>query len=437
MNRRQWLAHGSAALLSFGLAGCKLGRAAQTAAPNKTNALPAWTRCVSLRVLQDQLLADCRGGECADHPAVSLGGLTRLDGFVLAPGQKDLVLVGAVQAGQAALHSGDLVVALRSATHRYLDAQRVFTPPGVSLDPRPESIQQLQAFDGSAFNGDGIDANTAIQTWARICSTPQDLRIIGLRRESSHFLRTLAVADEEMKSYIDATHKLDGLQTPSAMLLAQWRQALAKGKTPEMRAGFRMSRYWFNAGQVACAVDDTQCLLTQCQVKLSTEAQMVGEGKLQDSQQRDPLADRAAASFTALLPKLAEQNLLYRELLDIYAIQSLAIAMVQRDALRRCGLELGPLLDRWQVPLMKMRLEVPGRWAMAGDTFQQERRDGTHIHRITLPSCGGVNVNPKLRMLDRSRDKRLAGRAVAALLARPAPDAPLWDLPAAASVAAT
>ena len=244
LTRRQWLARASAALLPLATPACKTGGGAAAAtATTKPNALPVWTRCVSLRVLQEQLLAHCPGGDCADHPALTLGGLTRLDGFVAAPNQQDLVLLGAVQAGQAPLHTSDWVVALRPATHRYLDEQHRYTPPGVSIDARPESVQQLKAFDFSALNSQGSQGSEALLAWARLCATPQDLRIIGLPRESSHFLRTVAVADEEMKSYVDATHKLEGLQTPSSLLLAQFRQALAKGKTPDMRSAFRMSRY--------------------------------------------------------------------------------------------------------------------------------------------------------------------------------------------------
>lgn len=429
MQRRQFLTNMAALLLAVCGTGCRLTK---TAERSVENASPAFTRCVSIAVLQQRLLAECAGGLCSSDPLLTLAGLTRLDGFLIDKAKNDLVLVGAVErdSSKPVLQTADFVVALRSATLRYLDEQRRFTPPGVSIDPQASVVQRLMHFDASGLNRDGVEAERTTRAWQDVCQAPQDVRIIGLPREGNHYLFVIELADETMKSYVDGTLDLPGLEVPSRLVIARYEAALKQGRKPALEGGFSMSRYWFNSGAVRCAVDTTTCLLLQCDVQLSTEAQLLAGGKLADSEQRDSLADRCAESFTRLLPRLAadKDKPLYQELINVYRAQSTAVAAVRLKALQQAGLVLDPLLDGWQVPIQPVPIRVPGRWAIKGADFRQERADGYSIQRLRIPSCGGVSVNPEPRMVDRSRDRKFTEISRLALAARPDSRPLFWDV---------
>lgn len=429
MDRRRFLFNTAALFFAASSAACRRRSAIAGQSPEN---LPAFTRCVSLAELQQRLLADCTDGACSGDPLLTLAGLTRLDGFLIARAHRDILLVGAVGQSPASppLHTADLVVALRSATHRYLDDQGRFSPPGVSIDPQPSIIKRLMQFDASGLSEDDVQAERTSLAWKEVCQSPQDVRIIGLAPEGNHYLSLIELADETMKSYVDGTLELPGLEVPSRIVLARFEADLKKGRKPALERGFSMSRYWFNAGTVRCAVDAGACLLLQCDVRLSTEAQMLARNQLADSQHRDALADDCADSFTRLLPRLAEDQPLYHELFNIYRAQSLAVSMVRRDAMKEAGLVLDPLLDRWQVPIHPVPKQVNGRWAIHGADFRQEQEGGYAIFKLRIPSCGGVSVNPEPREIDRSRDERFAAVCRAAIAARPDPSALFWDSPA-------
>jgi hypothetical protein len=434
MNRRQFLLRSAAQLAALtGLpvhATTRPARAASASAPELM-------RCVSMRVLRDALTGHYRHATCTRDALLGMGFLARVDGWLIDRQRPDIVLVGiAGDPARPPLRTADWVHAMRSATYRYLDEQRRYSPPGVSIDPQPGVVQALMRFDASGLNDDEPRAAQAAKAWGAICEAPQSVRPFGLQREGlqSQYLRAITVADETMKSYVDGTLDLAGLEVPSRVMLARHEAAFRSGSTRQARGGFSMSRYWFNTGDVRCGIDPDVCVLLQCDVRLSTEAQMLARRGLIDSSQRDDLADRCAASFTRLLPRLAMEQPIYRELFDIYRTQAIAVSMAKLHAEREAGLDLGPLLDGWTPPQCEVPAQVPGRWAVRGADFRAERPDGYAISRVRIPSCGGVNVNPQ----PVTTPWRQAPRLARALLGAPAAQAavrPLyWDVPREAAL---
>lgn len=396
MNRRQLLV----SAVSHGFPGISLASAFATRAVATTPAQPAQprTRCVSLRVLQAALAGRCRHPTCTPAALLGMGGLIRLDGFAVDRRAGDIVLFGVAGAtARPALRTADWVHALRSATHRYLDEARRFSHPGVSIDPQTEVVNRLMRFDAAGLNADEPLARQTAHAWGAICEAPQTVRPIGLQREGlqSAYLHAITFADATMKSYVNGTLDLPGLEVPSRLMLARHEAAFRRGERSVRGRGFAMSRYWFNAGEVRCGIAADACVLQQCDVRLSTEAQMVAKRGLHDSGERDELADRCAASFTTLLPRLAAGEPIYRELYDIYRTQALAVCLVQLRAERDAGLDLADMLDRWTPPLHAVDKTVPGRWAVRGADLRAERPGGYAIAKVRIPSCGGVNVNPR------------------------------------------
>lgn len=429
MNRRQLLLRGAAHAAAW--SGLPVGATTRPARAASV-ASPELVRCVSLQVLQKALAGRCSHATCRPDALLGLGHLTRLQGFIIDHGQRDIVLVGvAADPARPPLRTADWVHAMRSATYRYLDEQRRYSPPGVSIDPQPGVVQALMRFDASGLNDDEPRAAQAAKAWCAICEAPQSVRPIGLQREGlrSQYLRAITVADETMKSFVDGTLELPGLEVPSRVLLARHEAAFRSGSTRQAHGGFSMSRYWFNCGEVRCGIDRDVCVLLQCDVRLSTEAQMLARRGFVDSSQRDELADRCAASFTRLLPRLAAEQPIYRELFDIYRTQAIAVSMAKLHAERESGLDLTPLLDGWTPPQCEVAAQVPGRWAVRGADFRAERPNGYAISRVRIPSCGGVNVNPQPVTTAWPEAPRLAGAVLGAPAAQAAVRPLYWDVP--------
>lgn len=387
-------------------------------------------RFVSARWLQQALLAVPAARLPADVPELRMAGMTRLDGFQVDADGGDVVFFGSFDAADGpVLHTADLVVALRSATHRYLDRQRRFSPPGMSLDPQPSTVKRLMRFDGRGLYAQGAAAKAAAQAWTVICSEAQDVRVIGLPLEGNHYLATITSCDAEMKSYVDGTHELAGLHVPSRVAIERFEAELRAGRKPQVSQGHSMSRYWFNAGanRIGVHADGTHLLLT-CEVRLSTESQMLAAGRLADSGRRDEEADRCAESFTRLLPALAGADARYAQLINIYRAQSLAIAVVHSKATQRARLSLDPLLDGWQVPIHPVPKQLPGRAAIKGAEFRIEQENGFAIYKLRIPSCGGVIVAPA-STFSRTSDRHWREAMHAALMPRTRGGRGWWDAP--------
>lgn len=397
-------------------------------------ASPSSVRCVSLAVLQQALMGRCSHSTCTKDAALSLGGLSRLDGFVVDRSRRDVVLFGSAEAVAAPMAMTEIWLhAMRSATHRYLDEQRRFTHPGVTIDPQPDAVAALQRFDAAGLNAGGATEERTARRWAAICESPQQVKALGLQREGlqSSYLDRLFVADYKMKLYVDGSLELPGLEVPSKVILERHEATFRAGGHSDT-GGFAMSRYWFNAGEVVCGFDDDICRLMKCEVKLSSEAQMLAGGELVDGGRRDDLADRCAASFTRSLQSpdgIAARDMVYRDLLQIYCIQTIAVCMAQRTAMKTAGLDLEWVLSGWVPPSTFVQAQVPGRWKIARADLGVERQGGYQISKVRIPSCGGVTVNPDPKL---QRRRGLAGGKKAMLSKTPAgtdKERPLyWDV---------
>ena len=167
-------------------------------------------------------MRECQRGLCTDEALSKLAGLTRLDGFVLDPANRDVLLVGAVEKGKPALHAADFIVALRSAAFKYVDSQRRYSYPGCSIDPDPQTMKKLLKLSGTLMSGEDSDEMRAREAWDKTCQLPQEVRVVGLSHDSRARVAAVYVsADYDMKRIVDSTDKVEGLSTPAEVELAR------------------------------------------------------------------------------------------------------------------------------------------------------------------------------------------------------------------------
>jgi hypothetical protein len=427
MNRRDLLL-GAAGMACSGDYNVAPSKRARTTQPIHQS-----TRYFSLKTFQRALTGECTHPTCVPTALLSLGELVRVDGFIIDRREGDIILFGLPQSEpkRPLLRTSDWLHAMRSATHRYLDDKRRFEHPGVSIDPQARAVAELMRFNTSDLSADGARGEQAAQAWGRICEMPQNVRATGLQREGlrSAYLLNCLIADELLKSIVDGTIEIEGVVVPSRVLLAEHKAAFERDDRDASMSGFSMSRYWFNAGTVRCGVDGDTCVLLQCDMRLSTEAQMLAGRELVDSSQRDELADQCAASITRLLPRLMMKHPIYVELMNIYRIQTLAVSLVRLNAQRESGLDLTPVLDHWVPPVVEVPSQVPGRWVVRGANLRADRENGYAISRVRIPSCGGVAVNPRV-VQEPVRLPKSHSLALARVAALQGSRRPLyWDLP--------
>src|SRR3954462_2305029 len=91
------------------------------------------TRVIRLRPLQKLVHDSLRSGRL-DRSALTLFGITRLDGFVVDEKNRDVLLFGQVARRFPTLHLADLITAMRNV---WLSPQE---DPACSIDPRQEDL---------------------------------------------------------------------------------------------------------------------------------------------------------------------------------------------------------------------------------------------------------------------------------------------------------
>jgi hypothetical protein len=343
---------------------------------------------VSLRALQDDL-AVCGSAASCENPAFSLYGLTQIGGFVIDSENQDIVLLGAAASNAPPLFVDDFAVALRSLLLRYAKLEgntRIFSFPGISIDPMPETIRRLMAAlrDFNADRSAGSLA-AAVERFRAICESPQHVRIIGI--PASRFAMTMLEADYKLKRIADGT--LQPLSELKGLLNRELDSAIAEAQRGNPLPGAAYNRFWFVAGDCVQSSGQTTTTLDQCDVALLTEQELATkEGNMVGAGGRDVMATRFACDVSSIFPNLAAADATYRKLDALYRWMSLARVIIDNNAVEKSRLDISLLTDTLQIDHAHVPKTVPGRFALGS----AEIRNGNLIGKLRLPSCGGVEM---------------------------------------------
>ena len=122
-----------------------------------------------------------------------LKGMTRLDGFVIYPAGRDIVIWGQKDDSQPPIFADDFLIALRAALGKFAvehNGRRVIYQPAISLDADGKIFRQLRTMDKS---------KPGWQTAYRdMCSGPMVVRVDGMPRHT-RVAQVLVDADYRMK----------------------------------------------------------------------------------------------------------------------------------------------------------------------------------------------------------------------------------------------
>ena len=106
-------------------------------------------RALSLRQLQVNYMNCIQTNSCADSIGF-IGGLNTVEGFIIDKSKNDIILLGRNDSTLPSITIDDLIVIFRCAFKTYVK-DNVFTPPGCSIDPIPETMKKLSQIIAQAL----------------------------------------------------------------------------------------------------------------------------------------------------------------------------------------------------------------------------------------------------------------------------------------------
>lgn len=322
-----------------------LGAKARKADLNQNVAQNSQLRLVSLTRLEKEVQQLIEEGRSPVETMKMLAGLTKVDYVFVYPEENEVVIAGpaeawiyneqglavGVESGRPVLQLDDLVTVLRTFSNQ---GQNIF---GCSFDPRPEGLARVKEFVAQSNARGPLRAGAGVQSWTRQLKNKlgvQDITLYGVPN-TSRVARVLIEADYRMK--LIGIGKMDaGQNIPSYFdLLAK--ESNAGSQNLEALRWWLTMKYdsvMHNAARTAYQVVGSSVL---CQ----SENQIVtNEGDRLQTGQAEKLNREFAANFTEHYQELAQQDLVYADLQNIFDLALVAALMRNEQLADRAGWEM-------------------------------------------------------------------------------------------------
>ncbi len=349
-------------------------------------------RAVSLNALA----AACENGQGAS--VSQLCGITELQGYVYDDFNRDIIVIGRVNASLPPVYLDDLSVALRNAWVVYaevLDDTRYYSCPGCSIDPNPEILKKLQRISQQVSEGGSQgEIEECLAEWNRTGESRQSVRVMGIPRDT-RFAKTMVEADYHLKRLVNGSAALDipGFRSVADMKADKVRQEIREGGSFES-LGQSLTRFWFDSGETTYCASDGAISLLSCQIRLLTEYEHLTEQGVGHSGQPDPFAERFARSFEVNYEQIAARYPIYLELRSLFRHAAIAQLLKERGA--QCkGLDY--LLNSHKIATTTVDRQVNGLTNVKRVSEQRTTDEGLVTTTLTVQCCGGVlvDVNPR------------------------------------------
>lgn len=356
----------------------------------------------------------------------SLAGIGWLEGFVVDPDNRDVILIGRRAPNWPALHMDDLVVNMRNVWNRE-------PHPYCSLDPRPQDVLKLNQLASQSGFVSSVDQMHSFFRKIKEAWGPQSVVVGGVPRNSRHAL-VMIDADYHMKKVSQGLVQLDGIRSYLDIVLDEVKRGIAKtGQIPPL--GMSMSRFWFHMGKDEPTYQESKEIvwLDRCSVVILTEKQRatVG-GTLYDSGEDDPHAGAFARELSDRFQKAATLVREYADLENLYRLSALLRAMLLRDAADRARLNIRFFLKDYNYQgETVIPTSLPGL-ANSKEARWQITQGGLVYQYILFPmACGGVSMEITIdeRRFAQTKSKQLDQLREAVIGSRPSPGTLSWHLP--------
>lgn len=365
--------------------------------------------------------------EAKTADARSFYGATYLLGFCAfedARGQ-NLALLALREPGRPLLRLDDFAVA-------WLNVTTGREEPGCSIDPLPQTIEQLNAISRRIQAEERLDrVDILLRQWQQIAQQPQEVVVFGVSRDT-HFARVMVEADYFMKEVVHSREQFPGVQ---GLFDVRWEEAKAEleGRGRDSAFGRSMHRFWFNAGEPLVYRTEGVAILAECPVILRTEEQaLLPGGRLRDAGRADPLAQQFAEAVTRNFPQIAEQKPLYRELENLYRHVAIAKLIWETRGPPNLAEIVDQLVREVQIERPRTPRTLPGKVRVESAEAERAVAGGFIQARTWVFACGGVSVNVAIAPRNVREFVGVSGKTIARHVAssQPGISAVWWYIPA-------
>ncbi|QDT44232.1 hypothetical protein Pan241w_43400 [Gimesia alba] len=322
-----------------------LGIKAREADLNQNVAQNSQLRLVSLTRLEKEVQQLIEEGRSPVETMKMLAGLTKVEYVFVYPEENEVVVAGpaeawiyneqglavGVESGRPVLQLDDLVTVLRTFSNQ---GEEIF---GCSFDPRPEGLARVKEFVAQSNARGPLRAGAGVRSWTRQLKEKlgvQDITLYGVPN-TSRVARVLIEADYRMK--LIGIGKMDaGENIPSYFDL------LAKENNKGAQ-NLEALRWWLTMkyDSVLHNAERTAYQVVGSSVLCQSENQIVTkEGQRLQTGQAEKLNREFAANFTKHYQELAQQDLVYADLQNIFDLALVAALMRNEQLADRADWEM-------------------------------------------------------------------------------------------------
>lgn len=351
-------------------------------------AVPSKLRFISLNRLEAAIDAKLKAGQPLDDEMLQLAGLQRVQYVMLLEKSRDVLIAGPAEAwvdngaghvvgiasGRPTIPLVDFATALRQFPPGGKNAPFV----GCTIDPTPEGLQRLQAFQRTVPRT--IPQNARGQMAIELASGTQqalglaNVRVFGVPADT-HVARVLIEADYRMK-LIGI-----GLETPPVKMVTFLGALDSAPKT--------LQRWWFtpNYKCLRVAEDRKAMELVGRGVQLQSEDKVIGvDGKLLNSAAvPNKASDLFTASFTAKYEDISQRQPVFAQMRNCVDLLVAAAFLQREDYYGQASWEARTLLDEKQ--LATQTENTPKQAPCAANSLWKGSR-------LLTPAGGGVSITP-------------------------------------------
>lgn len=342
--------------------------------------------CLSLRVLALEANKVPLRREIED-----LAGIGWLEGFVVDPDNRDVILIGRPAPKWPTLHMDDLVVNLRNIW-------KGEPYPYCSLDPNPEDVRKLNQIASRTGVVNSFDQMSRLFKQIKDAWGPQRVVVGGVPRNSRH-AHVMIDADYHMKKLSQGLVELKGIRSCLDIVMEDAKRQINSSDRPPI-PGMSMSRFWFHVGKGQPAYQESNGIvcLEKCSVVVLTEKQRsTANGALYDSAEDDPHANEFAQELSERFQEAATLVPQYAHLENLFRLNALLRAMHFRDAANQARLDVNFWLKDYRYNKDR---PMPPSWSGLANSKEVRGRvtQGGQLYEYLLfpMVCGGVSMEINL-----------------------------------------
>ena len=391
------------------------------------------SRAISLKILQEKLKAFNNADQYPDE-IIHLADIQRITGYIVDRENKDIILMGKVDADLPLLNSEDIVVAFRNTFLKYTefkDEKYSVTAPGCSIEPNPDVVSTLHDIGQKIYKGKDVKSvETEIDRWNKSCFSPQTVRIMGIPFHTN-FTKILLTADYLMKGLAAGTETSDipEFYSLTDLTLEKLQEIVEEQKTVFLPKSSR-NRFWFYPGENMYIEHEDIIMIEECPVLLLTEESFLTQtGDFSGTGQGSEMAEDFASAFSDYYSQLSDEHPIYQKLENLFRHVAITKIIEFKSSHTEAGLDFGPLLDKFDVQETNVSEDLPGVPKVGKFQYRWETENGHKTALVWLPICGGVVIEFHISKENFRWDEtgELSEIRSIVLNARPTPDAFFWD----------